>query len=121
MSKKQLSKNKARPYAPEFRRQMVELVRAGRTPEQLAKEFEPSAQWVKRPPSMRAVTDAALTAKIQPVPDLSRYQALESSNEYRDRMIVNAIAFAFTSLLIFAGICLTMMMSHPLMRDVVGR
>ena len=40
MSKKQLSKNKPRPYAPEFRRQMVELVRAGRTPEQLAKEFE---------------------------------------------------------------------------------
>jgi hypothetical protein len=28
-------------------------------------------------------------------------------------MIVNAIAFAFTSLLILAGICLTMMMSHP--------
>ena len=26
-------------YAPEFRRQMVELVRAGRTPEKLAKEF----------------------------------------------------------------------------------
>ena len=48
-----------------------------------------------------------------PVPDLSRYQAPESSNEYRHRMIVNAIAFAFTSLLILAGICLTMMMSHP--------
>jgi hypothetical protein len=28
-------------------------------------------------------------------------------------MIVNAIAFAFTSLLVLAGICLTMMMSHP--------
>jgi hypothetical protein len=27
--------------------------------------------------------------------------------------IVNAIAFAFTSLLVLAGICLTMMMSHP--------
>src|ERR1700725_17737 len=41
-----------RPYAPEFRRQMVELVRAGREPEQLAKEFEPTAQairnWVKQ-------------------------------------------------------------------------
>ena len=47
MSKKQLSKNKPRPYAPEFRRQMVELVRAGRTPEQLAKEFEPSAQAIR--------------------------------------------------------------------------
>lgn len=33
--------NKQGPYAPEFRRQMIELVRAGRTPEELAKEFEP--------------------------------------------------------------------------------
>ncbi|PJI55938.1 hypothetical protein CTI14_00915 [Methylobacterium radiotolerans] len=32
------------PYAPEFRRQMVELVRAGRDPADLAREFEPSAQ-----------------------------------------------------------------------------
>ena len=31
------------PYAPEYRRQMIELVRAGRTPEDLAREFEPSA------------------------------------------------------------------------------
>jgi transposase len=31
------------PYAPEFRRQMVELVRAGRSPEELAREFEPTA------------------------------------------------------------------------------
>ena len=35
------------PYAPEFRRQMVELVRSGRTPEELAKEFEPSAQTIR--------------------------------------------------------------------------
>ncbi len=31
------------PYPPEFRRQMVELVRSGRSPEVLAREFEPSA------------------------------------------------------------------------------
>ena len=40
------------PYPPEFRRQMVELVRAGRTPEELAREFEPSAEsirnWVRQ-------------------------------------------------------------------------
>jgi transposase len=36
-----------RPYAPEFRRQMVELVRAGREPEDLAREFEPSAQAIR--------------------------------------------------------------------------
>ena len=40
------------PCAPEFRRQMVELVWSGRTPEELSREFEPSAQaiwnWVRR-------------------------------------------------------------------------
>jgi transposase len=35
------------PYPPEFRRQMVELVRAGRGPEELAREFEPSAQAIR--------------------------------------------------------------------------
>jgi transposase len=35
------------PYPPEFREQMVELVRAGRTPEELAEEFEPSAQTIR--------------------------------------------------------------------------
>jgi len=43
---------KRRTYPQEFRQQMVELVRAGRTPEELAREFEPSAQtirnWVKQ-------------------------------------------------------------------------
>ena len=32
-----------RPYAPEFRQQLVELVGSGRTPEELAQEFEPCA------------------------------------------------------------------------------
>ena len=40
------------PYPVEFKRQMVELVRAGRVPEELAKEFEPTAQairnWVRQ-------------------------------------------------------------------------
>ena len=33
-----------KPYPPEFRDQMIALVRAGRTPEDLAREFEPTAQ-----------------------------------------------------------------------------
>jgi len=36
-----------RCYAPEFRRQMVELVQAGRSPEELAREFEPTAQSIR--------------------------------------------------------------------------
>ena len=40
------------PYPPEFRQQMVALVRAGRTPEELSREYEPTAQsiwnWVRQ-------------------------------------------------------------------------
>lgn len=40
------------PYPAEFRRQIVDLVHAGRTPEELSREFEPSAQtianWVRQ-------------------------------------------------------------------------
>jgi transposase len=38
---------KKRAYPPEFRQRMVELVRSGRTPERLGKEFEPSAQAIR--------------------------------------------------------------------------
>ena len=40
------------PYPPEYRRRLIELVRAGRTPESVAKDFEPTAQtirsWIKQ-------------------------------------------------------------------------
>jgi transposase len=35
------------PYPPEFRTRLVELVRSGRKPEELAREFEPSAQSIR--------------------------------------------------------------------------
>ena len=35
------------PYPPEFKARIVELVRAGKTPEQLEKEFEPTAQSIR--------------------------------------------------------------------------
>ncbi len=38
---------KPRRYTEEFRRQMIDLVRAGRTPEKLSREFEPSAQAIR--------------------------------------------------------------------------
>ena len=58
------------PYSPEFRRQMVDLVRAGRDPMDLAREFEPTAQsirnWVARPIGRRAgageSSESAVTA-----------------------------------------------------------
>ena len=43
------------PYPPEFRRRIVELVRSGRTPEELSREFEPTAMtiasWARPGPS----------------------------------------------------------------------
>jgi len=44
-----MSKRKhRRPYPAEFKQQMVELVRAGRTPADLAAEFEPTAQAIRK-------------------------------------------------------------------------
>jgi len=41
-----------RPYSPEFKQRIIELVRKGRTPEELGRQFEPSAQairnWVRQ-------------------------------------------------------------------------
>ena len=74
---------KRAPYAPEFRRQMIELVRAGRTPEELAKEFEPSAQairnWVAqadRDEGRRA--DGLMTAEREELDRLRRGTASSS-------------------------------------------
>jgi transposase len=54
------------PYPPEFRRQMVELVRAGRDPEQLSREFEPTAQsirnWVAQAERDEGQRDDGLTS-----------------------------------------------------------
>jgi hypothetical protein len=41
-----------------------------------------------------------------PVPDLAKYECPESDDEYRHRMIINAVALVFVSLLIFAGVWL---------------
>jgi transposase len=63
-----MSKKKGRiRYAPEFRRQMVELVRAGRTPEELAREFEPTAntirKWVEQTDQDEGVRSDGLTTE----------------------------------------------------------
>lgn len=53
------------PYPPEYRQQMIELVRSGRTPEELAREFEPSAQcirnWVKEDARVQGLRSDGLT------------------------------------------------------------
>ena len=67
-----------RPYAPEFRQRIVELVRKGRTPEELARQFEPSAQairnWLKQAAldagDRAAVLDAVTVTEVA-VPELA--------------------------------------------------
>ena len=53
------------PYPPEFRRHMVELVRSGRTPEELSREFEPTAQsiwnWVRQAERDEGIRQDGLT------------------------------------------------------------
>ena len=41
-----------------------------------------------------------------PVQDLAKYQGKESTEEYRERMIVNVVAFAFIVALVGAGLWL---------------
>ena len=52
-------------YAPEFKRQMVDLVRSGKSPAALAREFEPSAWtislWVKQAARDGGQGDGGLT------------------------------------------------------------
>ena len=54
-------------YPLEFRRRMVELVRAGRTPEALAREFEPSAgairKWVEQVDQDESLRSDGLTSQ----------------------------------------------------------
>lgn len=35
-------------YPPEYRERMVEMVRSGRSPDELAKEFEPCSESIRR-------------------------------------------------------------------------
>ena len=44
------------PYPAEFRQQMIELVRAGKTPAELAREFECTAQTIANWVSQEAAT-----------------------------------------------------------------
>ena len=52
-----------RPYARDFREKMVALVRSGRSPTELSKEFEPTAQtiinWARQAERVPVRTDGS--------------------------------------------------------------
>ena len=68
------------PYPPEFRQQIIELVRAGRSPEELSREFEPSAQtihnWVQR-----ADLDEGRRTDGLPTPERDELRRLRRENK----------------------------------------
>ena len=70
------------PYAPEFRRQMVDLVRAGRDPIDLARKFEPSAQAIR---NWVAVADRQNGSAVKPVTDNSGLTVVEKEELLRLR------------------------------------
>ena len=83
------------PYPPEFRRQMVELARAGRTLEELSREFGPTGQsicnWVAqadRDEGRRA--DGLTTAERQELVRLRR----ENRQLKMERDILSSLARA---------------------------
>ena len=65
-----------KPYPLEFRQQMVDLVRAGRTPEELGREFEPSGEsirnWVRQADRDEGRAEGLTTAERKELSRLRR-------------------------------------------------
>lgn len=75
------------PYPAEFRQQIVELVAAGRTPAELAKEFGCSAPSIAKWVSKAAVEPDAPTAKNQVVSPAERQELDRLRRENRQLKI----------------------------------
>jgi transposase len=68
-----------RPYPPEFREQLIGLVRAGRSPAELAREFEPSEEtirlWLKK-----EAADGGLRADVATSAEREELRRLRKEN-----------------------------------------
>ncbi len=69
------------PYSPEFRRQIVELVRAGRDPDDLAREFEPTAQSIRHWVAMADRWDGRREEKVEIVTPAERDELIRLRRE----------------------------------------
>lgn len=69
-----------RTYPPEFRQQLIELARAGRGPEELAREFEPSAQTIRNWIA-QAGRDAGTRSDGPTTAELEELRALRRENK----------------------------------------
>jgi transposase len=69
------------PYSPEFRRQMVDLVRAGRDPDDLAREFEPTAQSIRHWVTVADRRDGRRDEKVEVVTPTERDELIRLRRE----------------------------------------
>ena len=70
-------------YAPEFRRQMVDLVRTGWSPEELVKEFEQSSHSIRHWVRVADQTDGRGGAKTEAMPPAERNELTKLRREVR--------------------------------------
>ena len=70
-------------YAPEFRRQMIELVRAGRDPEDLAREFEPTSQSIRNWVAQADRSEGRREEKVDPTSSTERDELIKLRREVR--------------------------------------
>ena len=88
-----------RSYSPEFRRQMVDLVRAGRSPEDLSREFEPTAQsmgaWVAAADKQEGRRDEAVPGLAASEPDQLARLRRENKQLQLERDILSKVAVWF--------------------------
>ncbi len=71
------------PYTPEFRRQMIELVRAGRDPEDLAHEFESTSQSIRNWVAQADCSEGRREEKAEPTSSAEREELIKLRREVR--------------------------------------
>ena len=71
------------PYAPEFRRQMIELVRAGRDPDDLAREFEPTSQSIRNWVALADRREGRREEKVEATSSAERDELIKLRREVR--------------------------------------
>ena len=79
------------PYPPEFRRRMVELVRSGRTPGELSRSFEPSAEsiwnWVRQAERDEGVRQDGCEERLRHLPLQEPVPILRERRRHPDRIV----------------------------------
>ena len=88
------------PYSSEFRRQMVELVRAGRDPADLAREFEPSAQairnWVVQADRQEGRREVKPVADALGTPEREAWRARRHGPDYGAKCVSSGWSVTFS-------------------------